>query len=406
MRRFFTYLLLQCKRALRLLPHVLAITLLLAAAAALVAAAITTDRATDAARQKSLVGVVGDPENKYIRIGVHALENFDVSREELSFVFMDEAAALEGIRSGTLSAFMYVPDDFVESIYAGDIHPIRFITLGGATGIDTLLAAELADAVARLMTETQNAQYGAQRYAMDWLPDVDPYEVDNDLVDRYYAIVLARDELFRVETLGYSGTLSFGGYYLCGLAVAFLLLWAIGASPLFSARSGELELSLRGRGFGAVPQVLGEFTAFFGLMLPGTLLTGAAGYWFLRRYAVEIPELQFVSPGALAGAVVFLIVALGAMQFFLYELAPSNPAGILLQFLNAAAQGYVCGCFYPYSFFPEAVQKLGGALPAGVALRYLGGVVSGSGGYAPALAAYGIAFLLLAAAVRRLRLSR
>ena len=69
---------------------------------------------------------------------------------------------------------MYLPDDFVEALYRGEVHPIRFLTPEGTAGLDTLLSAELADAVAKLMTETQNAQYGAQMYAMDYLPEVDP----------------------------------------------------------------------------------------------------------------------------------------------------------------------------------------------------------------------------------------
>ena len=231
MRRFVVYLLLQCRRALRLLPHVLLITALLCGAAGLAAAVISADRASDKSRQLALVGVVGNPDNPYIRIGVDALETFDTSREELKFLFMDEETALRELRAGVLSAMMYLPDDFVESMYTGEIHPLRFVTLEGASGLDTLLSAELADAVARLMTETQNAQYGAQLYAIDNLPDVDPYEVDNELVDGYFAMVLSRHRLASVKTVGLSGSLSFAGYYFCGLIVAFLCSGASAAVP-------------------------------------------------------------------------------------------------------------------------------------------------------------------------------
>ena len=163
MKRFAVYLLLQCKRALRLLPHMLAILLLLACGAYLAAAGLSARRASDVSRQIALVGVVGDENNPYIRIGVDALETFDTSRDELKFVFMDEATAIRELRAGRLSAFLYLSEDFVESIYANDTHPIRFITPEGASGLDTLLTAELADAVAKLMAETERAQVGAVR---------------------------------------------------------------------------------------------------------------------------------------------------------------------------------------------------------------------------------------------------
>ena len=406
MRRFVVYLLLQCRRALRLLPHMLLITVLLSLAAALAAAVISAGRASDSARQIARVGVVGDENNPYIRIGIDALETFDASRDELKFVFMDEETALAELRAGNLSAMMYLPEDFVESLYRGETHPIRFVTPEGGTGLDSLLSAELADAVAQLMTETQNAQFGAQQYARDYLPDVDPYEVDNELVSRYFAMVLSRHLLSTVKTIGLSDSLSFAGYYFCGLTIAFLLLWGIGGGPLFSGRSDELALTLRARGFGALRQVLGEFAAFYLLLLFSAALAGAAGYWFLQRSALEISELQTVSPGALLRALALLTLTLGAMQFFLYELIPHALGGALAQFLVAAAQAYVCGCFYPYSFFPASIQRLGAALPAGTALRYFSGAVRGVGGFVPAMLAWALGFLLLSAAVRAWRVRR
>lgn len=406
MKRFAVYLLLQCKRALRLLPHMLAILLLLACGAYLAAAGLSARRASDASRQIALVGVVGDESNPYIRIGVDALETFDSSRDELKFVFMDEQTAIRELRAGRLSAFLYLPEDFVESIYANDTHPIRFIMPEGASGIDTLLTAELADAVARLMTETERAQVGAQLYAIDKLPDVDPYAVDNALVDRYFTLVLTRDQLFSVKTLGLADSLSFGGYFFCGILVAFLLLAGISASPLCSRRAAALGPVLRARSFGALRQTLGEFAAFYLLLLVGALAVTAAALPLLHRSALDIPELRDSSSSALLGTVALLTLSIGAMQFFLYELVPSALGGILLQFLCAAAQGYVCGCFYPYAFFPDALQRLGAALPAGTALRRLAAALRGSGeGVWPVLLWVPV-FLLLAAALRAVRWRR
>ena len=406
MKRFFVYAGLQCKRALRLLPYSLLIAALLCAAAALAAAVFRTQRANDASFQLATIGVVGDEDNRYIQIGLNALETFDVSRDELRFVFLETEAGMKELRAGRLSALMYVPEDFVEQIYAGEPVPIRFITTKDATGPDTLLTAELANSVADLMIETQNAQFGAQRYAVDYLPDADPYEVDNELVDLYFSMVLSRQRLFSVKTIGLSDSLSFAGYYFCGLIVVFLLLWGISGGPLFSSRSEELGLTLRAQGFGAPRQVLGEFTAFFLLMLIGTLAAGAAGLWFLQRSALVIPELEDVPAQSLIGPLILLVLTFSAMQFFLYELVPSALGGALLQFLCAAAQGYVCGCFYPASFFPKALQRFGSLLPAGAALRYLSARVRGAAGGGGALLGWTLAFLLLSVAARMARAAK
>ena len=403
MRRSFVWFFLQCRRALRLLPYTLLILALLCSAAALAAAMLRTQRAGDASLQIARIGVIGDKNNRYFKIGLDALETFDTSRHELQFLFMDEETALRQLREGRLSAVMVLPDDFVESMYTGEMHPIRFITPEGATGPDTLLCAELAAAITNLMPETRSAQYGAQQYARDYLPDVDPYDVDNELVDRYFSVVLSRHLLSSVKTIGLSDSLSFAGYYFCGLIVALLLLWGIAAGPFFSARPEELCLTMRAQGFGPFRQVLGEYAAFYLLMLLGTLAAGAAGAWFLQRSAIVIPELQDISLPALIRPLALIVAMLCAMQFFLYELVPSALGGALAQFLCAAVQGYVCGCFYPASFFPDALQRLGAALPAGTALRFLSAFLRGAAGYGPAMWGWTLAFLLLAVAVRSLR---
>lgn len=406
MRRFFVYMLLQCKRALRLLPHMLAVLLLLACAAGLAAAGLSAGRAADDARQIALVGVVGSESDPYVRIGLEALETFDVSRDELRFVFLSEAEAVSALREGRLSAFLYLPDGYVESIYAGEPTPIRFITPEGAAGLDSLLTAELAAAVTRLVTETENAEYGLIRFVSERLPETDPYEADSALVDRYFTMVLTRDRLFSVTTVGVADSLSFGGYYFCGILVAFLLLAGIGASPFCARRSAALGPVLSARGFGPARQTLGEFAAFYLLLLLGALAAAAVALPLLRRSGLDIPELRDVSLPAFFGTLALLVLCIGAMQFFLYELVPSVLGGILLQFLAAAAQGYVCGCFYPYSFFPDALQRLGAVLPAGRAIRCMGGALRRSGEGVWAMLVWVPVFLLLSAGVRALRRDR
>jgi len=66
------------------------------------------------------------------------------------------------------------------------------------------------------------------------------------------------------------------------------------------------------------------------------------------------------------------------MQFFLYEITDSTVSAVLLQLLAALGMAYICGCLYPLPFFPDAVQKIGGILPAGVASAYLRQILSGT----------------------------
>ena len=65
--------------------------------------------------------------------------------------------------------------------------------------------------------------------------------------------------------------------------------------------------------------------------------------------------------------------------------------------------GYVSGYFYPKTFFPEIVQKIGEIIPSGVAFSYIGASVTGkeTGVYYLLMLVYTVAFLGIAMAARQ-----
>ena len=99
---------------------------------------------------------------------------------------------------------------------------------------------ELAETISRLVLETENAVYGAQDFVADRLPGVDPYRAGDSLVFRYALRLMDRERLYDRQTVDPDGALSLPAYYLCGLSLLFLMLWAISCVPLFAGRSREL----------------------------------------------------------------------------------------------------------------------------------------------------------------------
>ena len=75
-----SYLLLQLKRGLKLMPQVLIVTLLLALCAVLAGLMLSDLDEADGAKQKIEIGVVGDTKDTYLNIGLYALEHLDSSR--------------------------------------------------------------------------------------------------------------------------------------------------------------------------------------------------------------------------------------------------------------------------------------------------------------------------------------
>ena len=401
-----TYLRCQAKRALRVLPQMLGLSLLLLAVGMLLGQMLTQRAQQDESKKITRVGVVADRSLDFIDQIFDGLENFDASCFALEFVFMEEKEALERLRAKELSAYIVVPDDFVISVYAGNVNPVRYVTLSGASGTTAQLVTEVAQAISRVFLEAESALVGARRFVEERLPQVDADTSDWALADRYTALTLSRDRFYRVELLGYAASLSTESYYFCGIGTLFLMLWAISCSPLFSRRSRELCRVLTVRGLDPLRQVLCEFVPFLVLMLIGLGCILAASGVFFRLYGAEPPSMDSLRSFRVWPVLLCQVLMLCAMEFFLYEVESAPVEGILLQFLSAVAQGYICGCVYPYSFFPKGIRVLGSLLPAGVAIRSFTGIFSGEGGMWVFAALYALGFLALSVLLRRYRLSR
>ena len=156
------YLRAQCRRALRVLPQMLILSLLLLAVGMLLGQMLTQRSREEPSKKKTQVGVVADRSIGFVAEIFDGLENFDASRFALDFIFLDEEEALRRLRAKELSAYVVVPDDFVDSVYAGQVDPVRYVTLSGASGTTAQLLTEVADAGSRVFLEAESALVGAR----------------------------------------------------------------------------------------------------------------------------------------------------------------------------------------------------------------------------------------------------
>lgn len=379
-QRFFVYYRLQLKRCIRLLPTILVISLLLGLCLALLGAGFLSKNDENEANQLVTVGVTGSFNEPTFRIGMMAVQTMDSSRYSVQFVTMEEDEAERELLAGRLKAYVNVPDDFISSLLTDHVQPITYVTTDGAVGIGSMLINEIADAVARLLLESDNAVYGAQRVIHDYLPEYPSWSKAYELGDVYLDVALHRDRIFEVKTVGVVNSLSLIGYYVCAILVLFLLLWGIACSPVFTRRDRGLDRVLAARGFRPWVQVAAEYLACMLIMAAVLVLLGIVAA-FLPVLGFEVEELtELGSFGAVRLVLRAIPVALclSAMQFFLYEVASGAVNSILLQFVAAASLGYVSGCFYPITFFPVSVQHLASVLPTGIGIQYLGDLLRGS----------------------------
>lgn len=405
------YFALQCKRMLRQLPATLLVTVLLLGSAGLLGSALLEKNRSDAPVTRIRIGMVGDFENEYLKLGLVAAQNADPSRFSIEFaVLEDEDAARAELLRGTISAYVRIPDTFVESLQHGRVETIRYVSTSGSVSLGTALTDEIVAAVGELLSATQDAIYGTQHLVEDKLPKMKPWKAGDALGQLYIGEVLGREALFETEIIKTPTGLDLADSMLCGVLVLFLMLWGITASGVFARREQELGGMLCARGMGALPQVAAELGAYLALLL--VTLAAVAVPALLVLKTVDLSALGIdLQPAALTRLIVRLLlvaVMTGALQFLLYELATGVIQGVLLQFLTAMALGYASGCLYPLRFFPVAMQAVAQWLPTGCAIAFLGAGLAHQPGVGAglALAAYAVLFFVAAAALRRRRLAR
>lgn len=410
MTRFRIYLLAQMKRVKKALPAVLIMTLLLTGCIALISKVMLMADSSSEKKQKVQIGLVGDISGSYLGFGISALQHLDSSRFAIEFIEMEEEEARDRLNHGTLSAFVIVPEGFVEAAVRGENMPLTYVSTSGSLRLGSMIMNELVNTISSLLTESQNAIYGMQSYLVhNGMSDI-YWQATDELYLRFLDFILGRTTVYELELTGLSGNLSMIGYYLCGFTVLFLLLWGIAGSPLYIKKDHALPALLSSKGQNTLSQMAGEFVAYFVLMATSFLLVIVFVAVAMVLTGFTLPEWEREGIGILFGFYVKMLpvaAVICAMQLLLFELTSDMVSGILLQFLCALSLGYLSGCFYPISFFPESIQMVQPLLPTGVAVNYGGNLLmeESTAIEMMLLLGYLLLFLVLAIAVRKRKIA-
>lgn len=411
MKRFLIYLWIQLKRMGKTFPSILLMTLLLTGSMALLAGLMLEADASGEKKQKVEIGLVGDLSDSYLGFGIYAIKNMDSSRFAVEFRTMTQKEAAAELNAGELSAYVWIPDGFMDSIARGENKQITYVTSSGSVGLGTIIMNELAETISTLLTESENAIYGMQKFVKENGMQDRLGKATDDMNLRYINFLLNRTKLYELKVIGMSNQLSMIGYYACSIILFFLLLWGINGAALLIRKDAALPRLLAARGQGAACQVLGEYLAYLALMLASLFGIAVILQIGMKITGFQIPEWNGKEGAVLLHFMIRIIpvaAMLSAFQLWLYETVSGMVSGILLQFLCSVCLGYLSGCFYPLYFFPESIGRLARVLPTGVALKYMDScLVSQSAlGKLAVILLYLNFFLLLAILVRKRKIEK
>lgn len=367
------YFRLLIKRAFKIFPAILLVTVIVLGCLATAGGILLKSTLTGEKQQKISIGVVGDLESSYLDIGLYALQNMDSSRFYVELVNLDEEEAKTALDERQIQGYILVPENYINNLYLGINTPAKYITLNGPKTLGAMFSEEIVKIVSELVIESQNGMYSMQDLSLVY-DDEDYHDNTNSLMLSYMNFILNRTEMYEINDLGIADSLSLGGYYVCGIATLFLLLWGVSCNRLFSSRNLSYNRLLKISGISPTSQVLCEYGAY--AIITTVMLLLFAGIFGIVISFVKLPVPELLQAGVV-DCLLFVIRLIPAvlmitlMQYTFYELIPNFIGALLAQFFSFLILGYLSGCLYPNFFFPDFLRNLMECLPVGLAFSFI-----------------------------------
>lgn len=374
------YFKLQLKSIFKVFPTILLITILTIVSIGATCTLMLKRNQDEKNAQKISLGLVGDLNDSFLGIGIHMLENVDDARFYVEVTEMDEKEAIDKLEKREISGYVYIPKNYIRNIYSGVNNPAKYITLNEPTGFGSIISDEVALMVSDIVTESQNGMYNMQQVVKDFNTNNRNKSIDK-LVVSYMDKILGRKEMYEVTTLGMADSLSFAGYYICGILVLFLLLWGVSCNRIFTMKNTAHARLLRMSGMKGTKQVFCEYMAYLLVTVSTLLVFSVVAGVVIQNNDFGIPELMgwgITDCAWLVVKILPVIFMITMMQVAIYELITNTVGAILAQFLISIFLGYLSGCFYPNYFFPEMIQNIASYLPVGAGFAYVRQAMAGS----------------------------
>ncbi len=398
---------LHIKGCFRKIPSVLAVTILTALFFALAAAGAMY---SGDGKQKVTIGLVGEIDQTFLGIGISALTELDVTRFSIDFTPMEEAVATKKLKSREIAGFVRFPNGFIDGILTGENLQAEYITLAGPQGLGTAVSTEVAAMVSDLVTETQAGIYGMNRYAYKYNLTENLQKNTDELNLRYITFALNRREMFDIQNLGVSDGLSMGGYYIAAALVFLLLSWGVSCAGMLKQDYVPMSRMLAARNVPTAHIVGAEYAGF--LTVTAAVLSG-----FSLVVGVVLVFTDFgireLSDAGIFSCLGFCVKILPAVFMFtllsklMWEIFPNVVSAVLAQVITALGLGYLSGCFYPETFFPDSVRVFTAILPPGAGFSYIRHALAGEFSFGALLLCliYAAAFFVLICGIRKKRMA-
>ena len=366
MNMIFRYMVLNIKKALKLSKFSFFSACIILITTALVSfIAISLDDSKEE-EKKINVGIVGDPKDSYIGMGITALDRLDSSRYSIEFVKLSEKEAKQNLEKSQIAGYIIITDEFLEALGRGEHEKLKFVSRYNPGLADSILK-EITDVVSVTLFNSERAIYAMQDFVIEKNePGLNDITVDMNKV--FINNVFSRNKMYDIQVMDYYRELDVKSYYISAMFALFITLSGIGLSLLLIKRDMELYKILESKGFSFVYQVITEFLVAFIYMCMSLVLPFAV---LVLLYNFDYMDVE---PLSLLMASLPLVAVMTSIYQLLYELISDLIAAISTSFVCMLSMAYLSGVFYPANFFTGRLKVLIEFLPINLGLEVMRGL--------------------------------
>lgn len=398
MNMIFRYTVLNIKKALKLSKFSLISAFVILTVAALVSyIAISLGNSNEDA-QKINVGIVGDPKDSYIGLGISALDRLDSSRYSINFIRLSEKEAKQKLQSAQIAGYLIISDEFLEALGRGEHEKLKLVSRHNLGLADNILK-EAANVLSVALFNSERTIYAMQDFVID-KKEPGLSEITLDMNKVFINKIFTRSKLYDIQVMDYYKEIDIKSYYISAMFAFFIILSGTALSLLLIKKDMELYKILQSKGFSFIYQVITEFAVAFVYMCISLFLP------FIVLMALYNFDYMDIEPVSLLMASLPLVTVLTAIYQLIYELISDFIAAISTSFVLMLSMAYLSGVFYPVSFFSDELKLFIKFLPINLGLEIMQGMLLSQPkeGNIMLLLFYSLIAILLSIVIRRRRI--
>ena len=378
MKRYFY---LQLKRGLRVFPFILLTALIILTSVVTVFLAVQSRMQNGEENQRFKIAITGDLDNKYSRLGLAVLQNFDDTRFAIDLTEMTADEAESQLKKGMISAYVILPENFIERALSGDVDRVTYVTSAGGQNVVSMFKNEFTAIITDMIVHSEKGTYAIYSAVKESGLSGAGKHMD-ELCMEYVDLIFSRSKVMTVEQLGISQGVSTAEYYVCGLTVFLLMLLGITFVTVCVRSDLSLNRLLVSKGSSALAQTTCEFAAHYiilSLLIAVMSAVGSVALAIMGKGDLLLTNFTDLLP--LFARIFVILLMISGFNTLMFELSGNMVSAVLFHFFASIGLCYISGCFYPIYSLPLPLQKLSHFLPTGIAREYLEGYFVGDTNY-------------------------